>query len=64
MGSRSFLRIAFFTLTMKKVLIVYGTRYGTTQNTSEKLQDILAAKDIDVNLVNLEDNEPALTALP
>ena len=46
---------------MKKVLIVYGTRYGTTQNTSEKLQDILAAKDIDVNLVNLEDNEPALT---
>ena len=46
---------------MKKVLIVYGTRYGTTQDTSEKIRDFLAAKDIEVSLINLEDKEPSLS---
>ena len=41
---------------MKKVHIVYGTRYGTTQNTSEKICDFLATKDIEV-FINLEDKD-------
>lgn len=46
---------------MKKVLIAYGTRFGTTQDTSEKVRDFLAEKDIEVSLVNLKDNEPTLS---
>jgi len=46
---------------MKKALIVYGTRYGTTQDTSEKIRDFLAAKEIEVSLFNLEENEPSLS---
>ena len=45
---------------MKKVLIAYGTRFGTTKDTSEKLRDHLMAKDIDISLINLEDNDPSL----
>ena len=46
---------------MKKVLIAYGTRYGTTQDTSEKLRDILTEKEIDVSLINLGNQEPSLS---
>ena len=46
---------------MKKVLIIYGTRYGTTQDTSEKIRDYLATKEIGVSLINLEDREPSLS---
>jgi len=46
---------------MKEVLIAYGTRYGTTQDTSEKLRDFLVTKEIEVSLINLEDKEPSLS---
>jgi menaquinone-dependent protoporphyrinogen oxidase len=46
---------------MKKVLIIYGTRYGTTQDTSEKIRDFLATKEIEVTLINPEDKEPSLS---
>jgi menaquinone-dependent protoporphyrinogen IX oxidase len=48
---------------MKKVLVAYGTRYGTTQDTSEKIHEFLATKEIEVSLVNLENNEPSLSGL-
>ncbi len=46
---------------MKKVLIAYSTRFGTTQNTSEKIRDILTTKEIDVSLINIKEKEPSLT---
>lgn len=46
---------------MKKVHIIYGTRYGATQDTSEKICDILTTKEIDVSLTNLEDKEGSLS---
>ena len=45
---------------MKKVLILYGTRYGTTQDTSEKIRDFLATDEIEVSVINLENKEPSL----
>ena len=45
---------------MKKVLVAYGTRYGTTQDTSERIRDFLETKEIEV-LINLEDKEPSLS---
>ena len=46
---------------MKKVLILFGSRYGTTKNTSEKICDILATKEFKVNLVNIDEEEPSLS---
>jgi len=45
---------------MKKVLIIYGTRYGTTQDTSEKIRDFLATKEIEV-FINPKDKGPSLS---
>ena len=46
---------------MKKVLILFGSRYGTTRDTSEKIRDILATKEIEVNLVDIDEGEPSLS---
>jgi len=45
---------------MKQVLILYGTRFGTTKDTSEKIRDILETKEMEVNLINIEEEEPSL----
>lgn len=45
---------------MKKVLIIYGTRFGTTRDTSEKIRDFLATKEIEV-LFNPEDKKLILS---
>jgi len=45
---------------MKKVLIIYGTRFGTTQNTSEKIRVFLETKEIEVS-INIEDKESFLS---
>ncbi|MBA7549431.1 hypothetical protein ES705_41912 [subsurface metagenome] len=37
---------------MKKVLIVYGTRYGSTEEVSNKLVDILKEKEIVTSAIN------------
>jgi len=37
---------------MKKALIVYGTRYGTTANTSEVIADTLRQEDYEVRIVD------------
>ena len=46
---------------MKKALILFGSRYGTTKDTSEKIRDILATKEIEVSLVNIDEEEPSLS---
>ena len=46
---------------MKKVLIVYGTRYGATRDTSKKIRDILTTKEIEVDLVGIDEGEPSLS---
>ena len=45
---------------MKKALILFGSRYGTTKDTSEKIRDILATKEIEGYLVNIDEEEPSL----
>jgi len=42
---------------MKKVLLVYGTRYGSTEEISNKIKEVLQKNDIDVDLINLEDRK-------
>ncbi|TFF97662.1 MAG: hypothetical protein EU547_03720 [Promethearchaeota archaeon] len=39
---------------MKKVLILYGTRWGSTEEISQELADILNEKDINAEILNLE----------
>ncbi len=46
---------------MKKVLIVYGTRFGTTKDTSEKIRDLLVTKEIEV-FINLKDKKSSLSS--
>ncbi len=46
---------------MKKVLILFGSRYGTAKDTSEKLRDILVKKQIEVSLININEEEPSLS---
>ena len=46
---------------MKKALILYGSRYGTTKDTSEKIRDILTTKGIEVYLVNIDEEKPSLS---
>jgi menaquinone-dependent protoporphyrinogen oxidase len=36
----------------KKALIVYGTRYGATESTSEEIADVLKAEGMEVKVVN------------
>jgi menaquinone-dependent protoporphyrinogen oxidase len=47
---------------MKKVLIVYGTRYGSTREISQEIEKVLRENDIEVKSVNIEDKKeiPAL----
>lgn len=46
---------------MKQVLILYGTRWGTTKDTSEKIRDVLEKKEIEATLINTEEEEPSLS---
>ncbi len=39
---------------MKKVLILYGTRYGSTEEISQELAKVLEDNDIETQLINLE----------
>jgi menaquinone-dependent protoporphyrinogen IX oxidase len=36
----------------KKVLIVYGTRYGATESTSEEIAKILQGEGLDIRVIN------------
>ncbi|MHA1490882.1 MAG: flavodoxin domain-containing protein [Promethearchaeota archaeon] len=49
---------------MKKVLIVYGTRYGSTEEVSNKIVNTLKEKAIDTSVINFKDliteNQPNL----
>jgi menaquinone-dependent protoporphyrinogen oxidase len=38
----------------KKVLIVYGTRYGATQGTSEEIAEVLKEEGLEVKVVNVK----------
>jgi len=42
-------------LKMKKVLIVYGTRYGSTEEVSNKIMNTLKEKGIDTSIINSKD---------
>jgi len=36
----------------RKVLIVYGTRYGATEGTSEEIAKVLRGEGLDIRVVN------------
>ena len=38
----------------KKVLIVYGTRYGATQSTSEEIAKVLREEGLEIKVVNIK----------
>ena len=42
---------------MTKALIVYGTRYGATEMTSEEIADVFRKEGLDVKVVNLKDEK-------
>lgn len=42
---------------MTEVLLVYGSRYGSTKEIAEKIGDIFLQNDIDIDLVNLEETK-------
>jgi menaquinone-dependent protoporphyrinogen oxidase len=42
---------------MTKALIVYGTRYGATEMTSEEIADVFREEGLDVKVVNLKDDK-------
>ncbi len=42
---------------MKKVLIIYGTRYGSTKEISEKIAEILGEKQLGLTLVNISEGD-------
>ncbi|TXT60136.1 MAG: hypothetical protein BAJALOKI2v1_130018 [Promethearchaeota archaeon] len=42
---------------MKKSLIVYGTRYGSTEEISKEIAKILREHEIEVELINLEETK-------
>ena len=46
---------------MKRVLILYGTRYNTTKDTSEKISLMLKKKGIEVDLIDINEEDPPLT---
>ncbi len=37
-----------------KALVIYGTRYGTAKEISERIKDILQEENVDVDLINSE----------
>ena len=41
----------------KQVLIVYGTRYGATESTSEEVARVLREEGLDVKIVNLKQRD-------
>jgi menaquinone-dependent protoporphyrinogen oxidase len=43
---------------MRKVLILYGTRYGTTKGISEKLEKIVQERGFDTESYNLDEIKP------
>ncbi len=43
----------------KKVLIVYGTRYGATQSTSEEIARVLQGEGLEVKVVNAKKEKVA-----
>ncbi|MFX1492758.1 MAG: flavodoxin domain-containing protein [Promethearchaeota archaeon] len=46
---------------MKKVLMIYGTRYGSTREISEKIAEIFREKQFELKLVNIsEEDAPSL----
>jgi menaquinone-dependent protoporphyrinogen IX oxidase len=42
---------------LKKALIVYGTRYGATEMTSNEIADVFRKEGLDVKVVNLKDEK-------
>jgi menaquinone-dependent protoporphyrinogen oxidase len=42
---------------MTKALIVYGTRYGATEITSQEIADVFREEGLNVNVVNLKDGK-------
>ena len=42
---------------LKKALIVYGTRYGATEMTSEEIATVLRQEGLDVKVVNLKNDK-------
>jgi len=42
---------------MVKALIVYGTRYGATEMTSEEIADVFRQEGLDVKVVNLKNDK-------
>jgi menaquinone-dependent protoporphyrinogen oxidase len=40
-----------------KALVIYGTRYGTAEEISERIRDILQEENVDVDLINSEKNQ-------
>ena len=45
---------------MRRILILYGTRFETTKNTSEKIRDFLETKENKVFLIDINEEEPTL----
>jgi menaquinone-dependent protoporphyrinogen oxidase len=43
----------------KKVLIVYGTRYGATESTSEEIANVLRGEGLEVTIVNAKKGKVA-----
>ncbi len=46
---------------MRRILILYGTRFGTTKDTSEKIRVVLETKENKVFLINISEEEPILS---
>lgn len=40
-----------------KALVIYGTRYGTAEEISERIKDILQEEKVDVDLINSDDKK-------
>lgn len=40
-----------------KALVIYGTRYGTTKEISEKIAEILREENLEVDLINSDDDK-------
>lgn len=42
---------------MTKVLLLYGSRYGSTAEISEKIEEVIREQDVEVESINLEDTK-------
>jgi menaquinone-dependent protoporphyrinogen oxidase len=49
--------LEFGDLILTKALIVYGTRYGATEMTSEEIADVFRKEGLDVKVANLKDEK-------